>query len=158
MRWEQFKNWHFSRGYNFWTEDNILLLKTFTGPYSCLAKVIFCQELVLNLLFISCRLMKNVRFWTVPIWLLHTVHNPITIPPRESVGTNWSTPEIDKKILLILTSLIYLCWLLYLWLCLEPGASPVIDWWEIIYRVARLTRQCFLALVNIWTLFCFCWR
>ena len=27
----------------------------------------------LNVWFINCRLMKNVRFWTVPIWLHHTV-------------------------------------------------------------------------------------
>ena len=32
IRWEQFENWHFSRGYNFWTNDLILILKTPTCP------------------------------------------------------------------------------------------------------------------------------
>ena len=35
-----------SRGYNFWTNDLILFLKTPTRSYSSLAKVIFCSELV----------------------------------------------------------------------------------------------------------------
>ena len=69
IRWEQFENWHFSRGYNFWTKDLILILKTLTHPYSCLAKVIIC----LNVRFISCRRMRSVRFRTVPIWLHHSV-------------------------------------------------------------------------------------
>ena len=47
IRWEHLENWHFSRGYNFWTNGLILILKTPTGLYSCLAKVIICSELVL---------------------------------------------------------------------------------------------------------------
>ena len=46
IRWEQFKNWHFSRRYNFWINPLILILKTPIRPYSCLAKVIFCPEFV----------------------------------------------------------------------------------------------------------------
>ena len=46
IRLEQFKNWHFSIGYNFWTDDLILLLKTPTPPYSCLAKINICSKLV----------------------------------------------------------------------------------------------------------------
>ena len=44
----------------------ILILKTPTCQYSCLAKVIFAHTLS-NVLFIICRLMKIVRFRTVPI-------------------------------------------------------------------------------------------
>ena len=73
IRWEQLEKWHFSRGFNFWTNDLILILKTPTGPYSCLAKVYVLLKTRESVLFISYRLMKNVRFWTVPIWLLHTV-------------------------------------------------------------------------------------
>ena len=72
IRLEQFENWHFSGGYNFWTNDLILILKTPTRSYSCLAKVVFC----LNVSFISCRLKKTVRFRTVPIWLHHRVVRP----------------------------------------------------------------------------------
>ena len=32
IRQEQFETWHFSRGYNFWTNDLILILKTPTRP------------------------------------------------------------------------------------------------------------------------------
>ena len=46
IRWEQLENLHFWRGFNFWTNDLILILKTPTGPYSCRANVIFCSELV----------------------------------------------------------------------------------------------------------------
>ena len=37
IRWEQFEIWHFSRGYNFWTDGLILIMKTPTRPYSRLA-------------------------------------------------------------------------------------------------------------------------
>ena len=43
---KQFENLHFSRGYNFWTNDLIVILKTSTRPYSCLAKDIFRSEFV----------------------------------------------------------------------------------------------------------------
>ena len=42
----QLENWHTSRGYNIWTNDLILILKTSTRPYSCLAKFIICAALV----------------------------------------------------------------------------------------------------------------
>ena len=32
IRLEQFENWHFLRGYNFWTHDLILILKTSIRP------------------------------------------------------------------------------------------------------------------------------
>ena len=48
IRWELFENGHFSRGYNFCTNDLILILKTPTRPYSCLAKVIRFSVLVLT--------------------------------------------------------------------------------------------------------------
>ena len=35
------KIYTFSEAMNFWTNDQILILKTPTCPYSCLAKVIF---------------------------------------------------------------------------------------------------------------------
>ena len=73
IRWEQLENWHFSRGYNFWTNDFILILKTPTRPYSCVAIFFLLLITCLNVLFLSCRLLKKVRFLTVPIWLLHTV-------------------------------------------------------------------------------------
>ena len=41
ISWEQLDNWHFSRGYNFWTNDLILILKTSACPFSYLAKVLF---------------------------------------------------------------------------------------------------------------------
>ena len=72
IRWEQLENWHFSKEYNFWT-INDRILKTPTCPYSCLANDIVMPRTCLNVLYISCRLMKNVRYRTVPIWLLHTV-------------------------------------------------------------------------------------
>ena len=46
IRLEQFENYHFSRGYNFWNNDLILILKTSTCPYSCLAKVIIYSKFV----------------------------------------------------------------------------------------------------------------
>ena len=73
IRWEQFENWHFSRGYNSWTNDLIRILKTSTRPYSCLAKVIIKSKLGLSVCFIRCRLMKSGGFRTVPIWLHQTV-------------------------------------------------------------------------------------
>ena len=73
IRWKQFQNWHFLIEYNFWTNDLILILKTSTRPYSCLAKVIFLLITFLTVLLISCRPMENVRFRPVPIWLPHTV-------------------------------------------------------------------------------------
>ena len=57
IRSEQFENWHFSRGYNFWTNDLILILKNPTRPYSCLAKA-FIQIFSLNVWW---RLMKSVN-------------------------------------------------------------------------------------------------
>ena len=48
IRWEQLEKWHFSRGYNFWTNDLILILKTPTRSYLCLEKIFFCSELVLT--------------------------------------------------------------------------------------------------------------
>ena len=45
IRWEQLENLHFWRGYNFCTNDLILILKPITRPYLCLAKVYFCSEL-----------------------------------------------------------------------------------------------------------------
>ena len=44
--WKQFENWHFPRSYNFLIVDLILILKTPTCPYSCVAQVIICIELV----------------------------------------------------------------------------------------------------------------
>ena len=49
--------------YNFWTNCLILILKTYTRPYLCLAKVVILLRTCLNVLFIS-RCMKNVRFRT----------------------------------------------------------------------------------------------
>ena len=46
IRWEQLENWHFLRGYTFWSNDLLLILKTSACPYSCLAEVIFFSELV----------------------------------------------------------------------------------------------------------------
>ena len=45
IRWKQLENWHFSRGYNFWTNDLILILKTPTPSYSHLANVLFVHNL-----------------------------------------------------------------------------------------------------------------
>ena len=75
IRWEQFKKLPFSRGYNFWTNDLILILKTSTRSYSCLAKDVVRSKLGLNVWFVSYRLKKGVDFRTVPIWLHHTVAN-----------------------------------------------------------------------------------
>ena len=41
-----FENLQFSKGYNFCTKHLILILKTSTCPYSCLAKVIICSVFV----------------------------------------------------------------------------------------------------------------
>ena len=49
------------------TYELMMFLKTPNCPYLCLAKVIICSVLVLNMWFISCRLMKKVSFRTVPI-------------------------------------------------------------------------------------------
>ena len=46
LRWEQLQNVHFSRSYNSWTNNLILILKTPTCPYSCPAEVIICIKLV----------------------------------------------------------------------------------------------------------------
>ena len=81
IRWEQLENWHSWRGYNFWTNDLIWVLKTPTRLYSCLAK--FMPKTCLNVSFISCRLMKSVRFRIVPIWLLHTVLTGSLVEPIE---------------------------------------------------------------------------
>ena len=72
IRWEQFKDWHFSRGNNFWTYDLILILKTSTRPYACLKKY-YLFKTCLNVWFWSYMLMKSVSFRTVPIWLQHSV-------------------------------------------------------------------------------------
>ena len=63
IRWKQYHNWHFSGGYNFCTNVLTIIPKIPTLPYSCL-----------HVWFINWRLMKNVRFRTVPIWLYHTVY------------------------------------------------------------------------------------
>ena len=70
---KQFDNGHFSRGCNFWTNDVILILKTPTCPYSCLAKNNYLFISCLNVRFISCRLIKSVSFWSVLIWLSHLI-------------------------------------------------------------------------------------
>ena len=64
IRWEQFENWHFSRCYNFWTDDLILILKTPTRPNLCPAKVIVCSE------FVKTCCSKVVGSWKVPIFEL----------------------------------------------------------------------------------------
>ena len=46
IRWEQLENSHFSRGYNFWTLDLILILQALICPFSFLTQFIFCIELV----------------------------------------------------------------------------------------------------------------
>ena len=45
IRSVQLENWHFLRGYDVWTIDLILFLKTPTRPYSCLDFII-SSELV----------------------------------------------------------------------------------------------------------------
>ena len=45
IRWEQLENYHFSRGYKFLTNDLILILKTPTCSYLCLAELSFVQNL-----------------------------------------------------------------------------------------------------------------
>ena len=71
-RSEQFKNLHFSRGYNFWTND---LYSETSYSYVFVSSISYCLfRTCLNVWFIGCRPMKNVSFPTVPIWLLHTVH------------------------------------------------------------------------------------
>ena len=85
------ENWHFLRGYNFWTNDPILIFKTPTCTMSVFVsgKSYLLIRTCLNLLFISCRLMEKVHFQTVPIWLLHTVCtsttyvNHIILPSRK---------------------------------------------------------------------------
>ena len=44
IRWEQLAIRHFSRGYNFRTNNLIFILKTHTRPYTYLEKVIICLE------------------------------------------------------------------------------------------------------------------
>ena len=59
ISWKQIDKWHFSRGYNFWTNDFIVILKTPARPYSCLAKVVFWFRTCLNVMFISCMAYKK---------------------------------------------------------------------------------------------------
>ena len=69
------KNYPFcDRGYNFWTNDAIIIFKTPSSTYSCLW-------------FISCRLMKSASFQTVPIWLHHTINENMN--PDIFVLPNW---------------------------------------------------------------------
>ena len=41
----------FPRGYNFWNNDLISILKTTNRPYSCLAKLAFCLNLSKRMVF-----------------------------------------------------------------------------------------------------------
>ena len=85
IRWEQFANWHFSKGYNFWTDDLILILKSLTRPYLCIAIIIICSETCLNVWILSCRLIKTVRFRIVPVWLHHSVYLHRTVSKEEMI-------------------------------------------------------------------------
>ena len=64
IKWEQLEYWHFSRGYNFWTIALILILKTPTRSYSK-SYYLFRTWLIMG--FISCRLLKSVRFYFLSV-------------------------------------------------------------------------------------------
>ena len=46
IKWEQLENLHILRGYNFWTNGLIFILKTSFRPYLYRAKVIIGSDLV----------------------------------------------------------------------------------------------------------------
>ena len=51
------------RGYNFWTNDLIFILKTSALPFTCLAKGMFLFRTCINVWLTSYKLMKSVRFF-----------------------------------------------------------------------------------------------
>ena len=67
IRWEEIENLHFLNWWSYLHSKNLYLF-LFMSSKSC-----FLSRTCINVLFISSRLMKNVRFRTVPIWLLHTI-------------------------------------------------------------------------------------